>query len=266
VRPDRPETPRHVRHALIRQDRLIRRSEPLGARDLHGPLKARDLHEIVHGPISGACSPIGRAVQRQIGPPCGQFLLSDLPADDGGSERPRLPGAMPVPEPLAPHGMGSGIGLRRCFCHRRAQTTPIGSRKVNFRLSPGATETGGRALLVRLGAAWPGEQSRAASIDDARTAPILIADSDHGARMPTFRPRAVKELAGVPKEVRDALMERLKTIAHDPRAQHPGVRRLTGRECEYRVRQGDWRAVYTIAGQGDVDVIHVRQRREVYGP
>jgi mRNA-degrading endonuclease RelE of RelBE toxin-antitoxin system len=84
--------------------------------------------------------------------------------------------------------------------------------------------------------------------------------------MLTFRPRAVKELASVPKEVRDALMERLKTIARNPRAQHPGVKRLTGREREYRVRQGDWRAVYAITGQGDVDVIHVRHRREVYGP
>lgn len=84
--------------------------------------------------------------------------------------------------------------------------------------------------------------------------------------MLTFRPRAVKELAGVPKEARDALLERLTAIARDPHALHPGVKRLAGREREYRVRQGVWRAVYTITGQGDVDVIHVRHRREVYGP
>ena len=84
--------------------------------------------------------------------------------------------------------------------------------------------------------------------------------------MLTFRPRAVKELAGLPKEARDALLERLKAIAADPHALHPGVKRLTGRDREYRVRQGAWRAVYTITGQGDVDVIHVRHTRGIYGP
>jgi mRNA-degrading endonuclease RelE of RelBE toxin-antitoxin system len=82
----------------------------------------------------------------------------------------------------------------------------------------------------------------------------------------TFRARAVKELVGVPKDVRDALKERLEEIASNPRARHPSVKRLQGRDNEYSVRQGSWRAVYTITGQGDVDVIHVRHRREVYGP
>lgn len=80
----------------------------------------------------------------------------------------------------------------------------------------------------------------------------------------TFRPRAVKELAGLSVDVRHTLMERLASIARHPHAQHPGVKRLKGREGEYRVRQGDWRAVYTITDQGDIDVIHVRHRREVY--
>ena len=53
-------------------------------------------------------------------PDCVQFFVSDLPADEGCSERPLVSSEMPVPEPLAPHGMGSGIGLGRCFCHRHA--------------------------------------------------------------------------------------------------------------------------------------------------
>ncbi len=79
-----------------------------------------------------------------------------------------------------------------------------------------------------------------------------------------FRPKAVKELAGVPEEIRRLLMERLVSIARYPQAQHPGVTRLKGREHEHRVRQGDWRAVYAITDKGDVEVIHVRHRREVY--
>ena len=79
-----------------------------------------------------------------------------------------------------------------------------------------------------------------------------------------FRPRAVKDLAGLPEEVRRLLMERLVNIARHPHAQLPGVTRLNGREHEYRVRQGDWRAIYTITEQGDVEIIRVRHRREVY--
>ena len=55
--------------------------------------------------------------------------------------------------------------------------------------------------------------------------------------MLTFRPRAVKELAGVPKEARGALLERLKAIAGDPRALHRSVKRLTGRDRGYRIRR-----------------------------
>ena len=59
--------------------------------------------------------------------------------------------------------------------------------------------------------------------------------------------KAAKELAGVPLPSR-----------------HPGVESLIGRDREYRVRQGNWRAIYTVTDNGDVEVIHVRHRREVY--
>ena len=66
--------------------------------------------------------------------PCSQLFLSDLHAREGCSKRPWVPCEIPVPEPLAPDGMGSGIGLRSGF-HRGVETTPAGSRKVKFRLS-----------------------------------------------------------------------------------------------------------------------------------
>jgi mRNA-degrading endonuclease RelE of RelBE toxin-antitoxin system len=38
----------------------------------------------------------------------------------------------------------------------------------------------------------------------------------------------------------------LENIARNPRARHPGVELLTGRDREYRVRQGNWRVIYTV--------------------
>jgi mRNA-degrading endonuclease RelE of RelBE toxin-antitoxin system len=55
---------------------------------------------------------------------------------------------------------------------------------------------------------------------------------------------------------------RLERIAQDPQGNHPNVERMT--EGGYRVRQGDWRAIYDISPSGNVEVIKVRHRREVY--
>lgn len=78
-----------------------------------------------------------------------------------------------------------------------------------------------------------------------------------------IQPKAAKELAQVPKDVRDRLRERLEEIAQDPYGRHPAAKRLQG-GSGYSVRQGDWRAVYVINGRGDVEVIRVGNRREVY--
>lgn len=77
------------------------------------------------------------------------------------------------------------------------------------------------------------------------------------------RPRAQKELAGVPKAERDRLRERLEKIAGAPYGTHPEAKRLKGTPG-FSVRQGDWRAIYRIDGAGDVIVITVKHRREVY--
>jgi hypothetical protein len=50
---------------------------------------------------------------------------------------------MPLPEPLAPRGMSSGIGLRRGFRHWRAQTTSTRLRKVKFRFPGGRAKKRG---------------------------------------------------------------------------------------------------------------------------
>jgi mRNA interferase RelE/StbE len=73
------------------------------------------------------------------------------------------------------------------------------------------------------------------------------------------RPEAQKQLAGVPKADR----ERLERIGADPYAQHPDATRLKGTPG-FRVRQGEWRAIYRVDGAGNVIVVSVKHRREVY--
>jgi mRNA-degrading endonuclease RelE of RelBE toxin-antitoxin system len=78
-----------------------------------------------------------------------------------------------------------------------------------------------------------------------------------------LRPEAQKELAGVPRAERERLRERLEQIAADPYGSHPGAKRLQG-TSGFSVRQGDWRAIYRITGTGDIIVIRIRHKREVY--
>ena len=75
---------------------------------------------------------------------------------------------------------------------------------------------------------------------------------------------AVKALLGMPKREREQLKARLDAIAAAPVAQHASVAALQGEpRGRFRVRQGDYRAVFRIDG-ADVVVDRIGHRREVY--
>ena len=77
--------------------------------------------------------------------------------------------------------------------------------------------------------------------------------------------RASKGLATLPAKARAALTDRLKAIAADPFARHANVQPLEGEQDAFRVRQGDWRAVYQVdRDAGLIRVATVAARREVY--
>jgi transcriptional regulator with XRE-family HTH domain len=57
------------------------------------------------------------------------------------------------------------------------------------------------------------------------------------------------------------LVERLRQIADAPNERHPNVSPLMGMEGSYRVRQGNWRAVFSIE-EGDVIVDRIAHRPE----
>jgi mRNA interferase RelE/StbE len=76
-------------------------------------------------------------------------------------------------------------------------------------------------------------------------------------------PRAVKALNRLPKPDALALQAKLEAVAADPIGQH-GFAKGFG-ENIYRVRHGDYRAVYTIDRAGDeLIVISIGNRKEIY--
>ena len=75
---------------------------------------------------------------------------------------------------------------------------------------------------------------------------------------------AGKELDAVePKRLRQRLVAAIADLADNPRP--AGCEKLAGAEDAYRIRQGDYRAVYAIDDSARVVlVVKVGHRREVY--
>ena len=77
-----------------------------------------------------------------------------------------------------------------------------------------------------------------------------------------IKPSAAKEIEGIPKKDRIRVVERIQGLAQDPRP--PGCEKLSIQD-RYRVRQGDYRIVFSIDdGAGTVLIVKVAHRREVY--
>ena len=77
-----------------------------------------------------------------------------------------------------------------------------------------------------------------------------------------IKPSAVKELEAVPAKDRRRLVARLRRLSTDPRP--PGCEKLSGHD-PFRIRQGDYRVLYSIEDQALVIlVIKVGHRGAVY--
>ena len=77
-----------------------------------------------------------------------------------------------------------------------------------------------------------------------------------------FKRSAVKDLYAIPKKDLQRIINRINFLKADPRP--PGCEKLSGQE-RYRVRQGNYRIVYSI--QDDVLtvwVVKIGHRRDVY--
>lgn len=82
--------------------------------------------------------------------------------------------------------------------------------------------------------------------------------------------KAEKEIRKIPKILGKKIIRRIYALKDDPRP--PGYRKLTDYKSErvadkvcYRVRQGDYRIIYTVEESLiTVTIIQVRHRKEVY--
>ena len=78
----------------------------------------------------------------------------------------------------------------------------------------------------------------------------------------TIKKSAAKELEDIPKKELRKIVKRIQSLAQNARPQ--GSQKLSGKE-QYRVRQGDYRIVYSIEDkEGIIDIVKIGHRREIY--
>lgn len=76
-------------------------------------------------------------------------------------------------------------------------------------------------------------------------------------------PPAERQLKALAEPAQKRIVKRLRTLKDNPRPQ--GVKKLTGEEDLYRIREGDYRIVYTIQDKKlIVLVVKIGDRKEVY--
>ena len=76
---------------------------------------------------------------------------------------------------------------------------------------------------------------------------------------------ATKELRSLPTHMVQRIVEVVTQLATNPFP--PGVRKLSGAKHTYRIREGDYRVIYTVtASTLIVEIIRVGHRKEVYDP
>lgn len=73
---------------------------------------------------------------------------------------------------------------------------------------------------------------------------------------------AAKELEALPLKDRRRVVRRIQGLADDPRP--AGCEKLSGQD-KYRLRQGDYRILYSVDDAGsNVTVVKIGHRRDVY--
>ncbi len=78
-----------------------------------------------------------------------------------------------------------------------------------------------------------------------------------------FKASAVREIVALPRKDRERAFARISSLSRDPRP--PGSEKLAGYDDRYRVRQGHYRILYSIADRELVVwVVKIGHRKDVY--
>jgi mRNA interferase RelE/StbE len=75
-----------------------------------------------------------------------------------------------------------------------------------------------------------------------------------------FKPRALKDLKALPKAMRQRIVEKIEALRNNLAGD---VKRLTDHTQEYRLRVGDYRILFEVAGT-IVVVYRVVNRKDAY--
>ena len=75
-----------------------------------------------------------------------------------------------------------------------------------------------------------------------------------------LKPKAIKDLKGLPKTEGKKIIEKLKLLEDDLQG---NVKRLTNYAPEYRLRVGDWRVLFEVDDK-KIIVYRIRHRKEAY--
>jgi len=76
-------------------------------------------------------------------------------------------------------------------------------------------------------------------------------------------PPAERQLRSFAPTIQKRLVKRMKTLQNDPRP--PGMKKLAGEDDLYRIREGDYRIIYTIQDEELIIlVVKIGDRKEVY--
>ncbi len=79
----------------------------------------------------------------------------------------------------------------------------------------------------------------------------------------TFKKSAARELERIPKPHGPRILAAIIELADEPRPH--GVKKLKGEDDRYRIRVGNYRAIYTIDdGELIVEVVRVAHRQGAY--
>lgn len=77
-----------------------------------------------------------------------------------------------------------------------------------------------------------------------------------------FKPSVAKDLRDIPQTDVRRILARIETLRDDPRP--AGSEKLSAQE-RYRLRQGNYRILYTVAeAEVVVEIVKVGHRREIY--
>ena len=78
----------------------------------------------------------------------------------------------------------------------------------------------------------------------------------------TVKRSAAKELEGIPKKDLRKVVKRIQSLAQKPR---PHQAQKLSRQQQYRIRQGDYRIIYSIDDKNLImDIVKIGHRRDIY--